>query len=396
MAGIGNQSQRVSANSRDHFDSHEHECGPSGPAQNTRRTSPAAVCVRMHYFHSVTPREILRFSYVKQVKWRQPFSIMRIMTISSRGRQSVILRLAALALCQAALAFAQAPSSASGYVGSNVCRTCHADIWLNFYKNPHYKSIASGKEAPERTGCEGCHGPGQAHVQAGGGRNTIPRAFSLLTPKQALETCLTCHSSDFGKVNIRRSDHTLNDVACNSCHSIHRSPVPKYLLAKRQSELCYTCHATVRAQFDMPSKHRVNEGFVQCSDCHNPHGAFAPVWRMSQRPRMVDQAAGNEEPCLKCHSDKRGPFVYEHPPVRIEGCETCHFPHGSTNTRLLRRPVVFTLCLQCHNGAGDFGTHNVGIPVASSSHNLLDPRYQRCTTCHVRIHGSNSDGFFLR
>jgi len=27
---------------------------------------------------------------------------------------------------------------------------------------------------------------------------------------------------------------------------------------------------------------------------------------------------------------------------------------------------------------------------------LLDPRFQRCTTCHVRIHGSNADETFLR
>ena len=111
---------------------------------------------------------------------------------------------------------------------------------------------------------------------------------------------------------------------------------------------------------------------------------------------MVQQAGVNEEPCLKCHADKRGPFVFEHPPVRVEGCEVCHYPHGSTNSRLLRRPVTFTLCLQCHTGAGTFGTRNNGITAQSSSHNMLDPRYQRCTVCHVRIHGSNSDGFFLR
>ena len=62
----------------------------------------------------------------------------------------------------------------------------------------------------------------------------------------------------------------------------------------------------------MPFKHRVNEGVMQCADCHNPHGSFAPTWRMADRPRMVQQALGNETPCLKCHTDKRGPFVFEH------------------------------------------------------------------------------------
>lgn len=296
----------------------------------------------------------------------------------------------------AALAAGQTPRTAPGYIGNTVCRDCHGEIWEAFYKNPHYKSVASGDQPPQRTGCEGCHGGAQEHVNSGGGADTIPNAFSLMPPKQVLENCLTCHANDFSKANIRRSEHTLNDVACTSCHSIHHAATPKYLLAKKQSELCYGCHTGVRAQFEMPSKHRVNEGFMQCTDCHNPHGAFAATWRMADRPRMVEQALGNEEPCLKCHMDKRGPFVYEHPPVRIEGCETCHFPHGSTNTRLLRRPVVFTLCLQCHNGAGSFGTRNNGETPLSRTHNLLDPKYQNCTTCHVRVHGSNSDSFFLR
>jgi DmsE family decaheme c-type cytochrome len=185
-------------------------------------------------------------------------------------------------------------------------------------------------------------------------------------------------------------------VACTSCHSIHHSPTPKYLLAKKQNEMCYTCHAPVRAQFSMPSKHRVNEGFMQCSDCHNPHGAFEATWRMSQRPRMVEQALNTEQPCLKCHVDKRGPFVFEHAPVRTEGCETCHNPHGSMNAKLLRRPVVFTICLECHNGAPGFGTRNDGVPTQTAQHNMLDPKYQKCTTCHMMIHGSNSDQYFKR
>lgn len=300
-----------------------------------------------------------------------------------------------LLLATAANRPAQAQTQPSNYVGSNVCKTCHPDVWLNFFKNPHYKSIASGEETPDRTGCEGCHGPGKAHVEARGGKQSI-RAFSLLQPKQILDTCLTCHSKDFSRANIRRSQHSLADVVCSNCHSIHKSPVPKFLLAKKQRELCYGCHAPVRAQFSMPFKHRVNEGFMECSDCHNPHGSFAATWRMGLRPRMLEQALGNEEPCLKCHSDKRGPFLFEHPAVRMDGCETCHSPHGSTNARLLRRPVIFTVCLECHNGADNFGRQADGITLQSPSHNMSDRRYQHCTTCHVRIHGSNSDKLFLR
>jgi DmsE family decaheme c-type cytochrome len=152
----------------------------------------------------------------------------------------------------------------------------------------------------------------------------------------------------------------------------------------------------VKAQFSMPFKHRVNEGAAQCTDCHNPHGTFAATWGMAGRSHMVDQKEGNEEACLKCHADKRGPFVYEHASVRIDGCQVCHMPHGSTNPRMLTRPTVFTVCLECHNGAGTFGISNNGVIHLSATHNLAQPRYQNCTTCHVRIHGSNADALFMR
>src|SRR4030095_9436237 len=92
-------------------------------------------------------------------------------------------RLALFFCLIASAAMAQSPPE--GYVGSSACKTCHADVWFNFYKNAHFKSVASGKETPARTGCEGCHGPAKAHVEAKGGKATIPRAFSLMKPQQA-------------------------------------------------------------------------------------------------------------------------------------------------------------------------------------------------------------------
>jgi DmsE family decaheme c-type cytochrome len=287
------------------------------------------------------------------------------------------------------------PLIAADYVGSSICRGCHSDIWANFNRNPHYKSIASGKERAENTGCESCHGPGGDHIDAGGGKATI-KAFSQLKAPQVLDACLRCHSETLSRSNIRRSVHTQEEVVCSNCHSVHKPQTPKNLLAQTQTGLCYSCHSQVRAQFSMPFKHRVNEGVVQCTDCHNPHGTSAPAWSSATRPRMVDQAQANEEPCLKCHTDKRGPFVYEHAATRVDGCESCHSPHGSMNARMLKRPTVFTTCLECHNGRADFGRANAGVLEQTPSHNMADPRYQNCTTCHVRIHGSNSDVRFLR
>ena len=292
-------------------------------------------------------------------------------------------------------AAAQGDTNTASFVGSAVCKACHPDVWFTFYKNPHYRSLLKADTPPENVGCEGCHGPGKAHVEAHGGKTSI-KAFSLLAPAERLNICLRCHSESLARSNIRRSPHTENGVACNDCHSIHKPATPKYLLAKTQSQLCYSCHANVRGDFELPYKHRVNEGFMSCSDCHNPHGTNSPTWRMAARPSLVAQVMPSEEACLRCHSDKRGPFAFEHPPVRVEGCEICHSPHGSTNSRLLRRPVVFTMCLECHNGAPPFGREGDGIQPLSSTHNMTNPQYQNCTNCHIAIHGSNMDFLFRR
>jgi DmsE family decaheme c-type cytochrome len=308
------------------------------------------------------------------------------------------MRIAWIAVCALVLplgAFSQTAPPKNDFIGSEQCGLCHTEIGKQFFKNPHYKSVASGKETPDKTGCEGCHGAGGNHMAAGGGKATI-RAFSEMSPAQVIDTCLGCHQKDLSRGNIRRSAHTEADIVCTNCHSIHHPATTRALLQAKQNELCYRCHQPVRAQFSMPVKHRVNEGVVQCTDCHNPHGNFAPSWRTGTGANLVAASHDNEEPCLKCHVDKRGPFVYEHASVRVEGCTTCHMPHGSTNAKLLRRPVVFTICLECHNGAGDYGRENSGVFIQSATHNMNDPKYQQCTTCHVRIHGSNSDPRFLR
>jgi DmsE family decaheme c-type cytochrome len=307
-----------------------------------------------------------------------------------RAKASVILILPILAG-----GLARAGSLPEGYVGSTVCKGCHSDLFFSFYKNPHFRSLAEKDRPAEDTGCEGCHGPGKPHVLAAGGKATIV-AFSQLGPEKILDNCLRCHANTLSRANIQRSEHTESDVVCTNCHSIHKPSNLKTLLAKPQTVLCESCHPAVRAQFDMPLKHRVHEGFMSCTDCHNPHGTNAPTWRMGVRPKLVGQALGGEEPCLKCHQDKRGPFAFEHPAIRVDGCESCHVPHGSTNPRLLKRPVVLTLCLECHNGLNDFGRDGNGIFVPAGVHNLADPRYRNCTTCHVRIHGSNASQDFLR
>ena len=89
------------------------------------------------------------------------------------------------------------------FIGSAVCRSCHPNIWLNFYKNPHARTMQSGEAPPDKEGCEGCHGPGSEHVAGRGDKSKII-AFPLLRPDRVIDNCLRCHSESIGRAQIRR------------------------------------------------------------------------------------------------------------------------------------------------------------------------------------------------
>jgi DmsE family decaheme c-type cytochrome len=98
--------------------------------------------------------------------------------------------------------------------------------------------------------------------------------------------------------------------------------------------------------------------------------------------------AAGDEVCYKCHTEKQGPFVYQHE-AKIEGCVICHSPHGSGNQRMLNQTQVNLLCLSCHSQAA-----TVGPPGTPTFHDQ-STKYQSCTLCHVAIHGSNTSSVFF-
>ena len=124
----------------------------------------------------------------------------------------------------------------------------------------------------------------------------------------------------------------------------------------------------------------VCEGKMKCSDCHSPHGSYTE--------HLLKKATVNDV-CFQCHADKRGPFLWEHPPV-VENCANCHDPHGSINDNMLvvSRPL---LCQRCHNVASRHPA-NPRNPVEIRAVGA------GCLNCHSQIHGSNSPGgaAFLR
>jgi DmsE family decaheme c-type cytochrome len=283
---------------------------------------------------------------------------------------------------------ASAPSAPLTYAGSEACQVCHEDISKAFAKNPHIAVEKDKKRGWENRSCESCHGPGSNHVEN-------PSAETIRNPAKlpvadADAACLSCHRNQPTHVGRIQSGHARNQVSCTACHTVHKSA--EELLPRRRVTVnaeCSTCHLAQRASFQRPHKHKLPEGAMSCVDCHNPHGSIlAP---------SLQTVSANEPGCLKCHGDKRGPFVFEHAPVRLEGCAACHEPHGSANPRMLKRQQVNLLCLECHSNmpatAAASGTLG-GIP--PSFHDLRSPRFQNCTNCHVKIHGSNVSRELLR
>jgi DmsE family decaheme c-type cytochrome len=262
----------------------------------------------------------------------------------------------------------------AGFVGEETCATCHEDVAKNFGANPHAR--LGLEHAGKGVTCESCHGPGKAHVDAGGDVTKI-RRFERMSAKEIDATCLTCHAGSHP--DFERSPHARADVSCTSCHSVHKAETPEHLLRAAQPQLCFQCHSDTKPAFNMPFHHPVNEGVVRCSDCHDVHGTF--------QPNNLRVTADQNAVCTKCHTETRGPFVYEHAAVKAEGCVGCHSPHGSQNARMLNMPSINTLCNQCHSPTS---THTVnGMGQGSAE---LAP----CTSCHTYIHGSNINAAFLR
>jgi DmsE family decaheme c-type cytochrome len=307
-------------------------------------------------------------------------------------------------------ALAQSKPAGAGPVAP-VCANCHEAQWNAIDLTAHgAKSDANGSM------CQTCHGDAAAHLANPMTKPNNPFKAGVPAGQQA-EVCLTCHSGNRNLAFWTSGKHAINDVACTNCHSIHGKnltpTINKFVTTflPNQADLCGTCHKPIRAAIMKTSHHPIIEGKVKCSDCHNPHGALTPA--MVKQPTINDQ-------CYSCHADKRGPYVFNHPPVE-ENCATCHNPHGSVHYKLLNEHAP-NLCQDCHDGSrhpgtiygagGGFvcppgsGNDKLNYPGCFGKEGQLNPSVntrlvdRACLNCHSAIHGSNAPGnrgqFFTR
>jgi DmsE family decaheme c-type cytochrome len=275
--------------------------------------------------------------------------------------------------------------------GANSCLTCHgADDEFpanGILATPH--AVLGDPNSPFGEGkhdCETCHGPSAAHVSRLEDGTRPPVDFSFGPDRPAAEQngiCLDCHE-DASRFHWPGSVHDAEGLACVNCHDIHQTD-DAVLALDTQPQVCFECHQEQRAQFLRQSRHPVqaqsaafsHTGMMSCSDCHNPHG--------SASTGMLKRNTLNET-CYDCHAEKRGPFLWEHAPVR-EDCSNCHVPHGSNHQNLLtaRQPWM---CQQCHSA--NFHPSGIysgsGLPPDGADQRMLG---KQCLNCHSQIHGSN-------
>jgi DmsE family decaheme c-type cytochrome len=272
------------------------------------------------------------------------------------------------------------PNSPFSPKGADTCLGCHSDTGVTgIFRTKHARpDDPHGPFGHGGLQCEACHGPGGAHVKAGGGplAGMIDFGKNAAAPAAKQNSqCLGCHETNAAH-DWASSAHAASNVACASCHTLHTVKEPMHT-ASTQVEVCTTCHQAQRADLVKPSHHPLREGTMACTSCHSPHGSSAPA-------QLVKNTV--TETCTSCHAEFRGPFLWEHQPV-AENCGNCHDPHGSAQPTLLKIRTPF-LCQTCHEGAGHPSITNTpqGLPGQNPSAFLLAGG---CVSCHSQVHGSN-------
>ena len=276
------------------------------------------------------------------------------------------------------------PSMGNGakYISPDSCVQCHEDEVASFRNTTHSRSWQAG------IGCEQCHGDATNHIATGGQKGTII-SMKGLSPNDVSKNCLNCHQQKGGmQGHAALSEHYRAGVACTSCHEVHPSNEHKSklniqgksaMLKGMQTELCLSCHTTVAADFNKPTHHRLLEGIMSCTSCHNPHGTT----------EQNQLKADTKTLCVSCHQDKRGPYLYEHNAMDLDGCLACHDNHGSSARNMLKDRDERALCVSCHSKET-----GIGVPHGRGPGSLQ--AMGDCTRCHNDIHGSNKNQYFVQ
>lgn len=254
-----------------------------------------------------------------------------------------------------------------GFKPSETCLECHDDMPDNLLKTPHHTGY--------QVNCEDCHGTSEEHLD-----DPEPENITIPSGASGMATCLNCHEHSVHPTIQASNAHAQASVFCSDCHLAHdfeKGP-PMALLRETPETQCRSCHVERDLYYDRPFQHGAGHQALDCASCHNPHGGSGL--------ESLQMGLGDDLVCVQCHTEKRGPFIFEHVVGLVGDCLTCHEQHGSSNPKQLTRARIADLCLECHTTELNLAGFGSQPPFF---HDLRDPRYQNCTVCHTAIHGSH-------
>ncbi len=244
---------------------------------------------------------------------------------------------------------ARAPGEFGHWAGRGMnanaqCIACHATDYRKGY-DVGAGSYAS-RAAEAGVGCEACHGPGRAHVEA---RQREERdAYPTPDGARRLDTCAACHAlrrelaegfqagerflDFFEPVLLDEGDYHADGqllresyewgsfmqsrmhaegVVCEDCHEAHSGA-----LRAEGNALCLGCHDDA---FDAPAHthHPPESVGAACVACHMPATMFmARDLRRDHSFPIPDPATTRElgvpNACGRCHADRDGAWSVEH------------------------------------------------------------------------------------
>ena len=220
------------------------------------------------------------------------------------------------------------------------CGDCHTTAFSKRFSDATGRFDSQWSETG--AGCESCHGPGSAHVEATerGARGAEARRSvnGLHMQTEQLDQCGACHARrvrlredpghermhdtwrpellraglyfDDGQIkdevfevgSFLQSKMAARGITCSHCHDPHAAG-----LRKQGNALCTQCHD--RQAFDTPQHHFHAEGTegARCVSCHMPARTYMVVHERRDhriavpRPDLSD-TLGTPNACAACHA----------------------------------------------------------------------------------------------